>query len=1085
MSTSHYSGICEILKQASEANIPLVDKRARILLLIYHYLKTQKQYMSDPSSIFSAGHLEMIQNQIHAYITISTAGIIPDATRQSLGLDKAFISYPSRSLSTQLLERPRYYETHYKNPPPPLDGPDGTVDWLNVFSQMETARRKKRSVDMCNSADQVQRVDKFVETQRRLRSLLFSLRQVKPLTSNIPPCDQQRMQAVRARKVSRRRPGAGSFEAEETSRFLSELMEHRKDFFEFHKKNKDLRRKTCHLVLKNILSKEKDKDSTEERLQRERLAALKAQDEEAYLKLLAETKNDRLNLLIQQTEEYMKRLGALVLEGKGVTEEVEQGDGDDSRHALIKAKERYFKLAHTKVEPIQDQPVCFGHGRKMRGYQMRGLEWMVSLFNNKLNGILADAMGLGKTVQTLSLLAYLFENKGVQGPHLIIAPLSTLRSNWMMELNRWFPLFAENTVVYDGAKAQRKELRNRFFGVNGEAKFNILLTSDAYILKDHSVLRKVNWQYIIVDEAHRLKNPKSKLVITLNKHFVSAQRLALTGTPLQNDLQEVWALLNFLMPKIFNSADSFQNWFVSPVASAVSSSTIDVTEEEKLLIIDRLHKVLKPFVLRRNKEEVEAQLPPRSEQVVWCRLSGVQQRMYEDILNNPVEKSWPLTGQNLQMNLRKVCNHPFLFADNADIPADESLIRSCGKMFVLDNALAKLKGSGHRVLIFTQMTKVLDILEVYLNYRGYTYARLDGTTSAETRENLVKQFNAPNSDIFCFILSTRAGGLGINLQTADTVVLFDTDWNPQADEQAQSRAHRIGQTKEVVTLRLITAGTVETKMLEAAGVKLDQDQLIIQEGRFNDAASAEDDASRRQRLKDILAKSQQYGSSQEDSYTDIPTLNNFLVRSEDDRLFFDQVDSRFNSLGLSRLCQSQVLPPCLLLKTASNVEEERRLWKEEYQRMDLNWSLKLLVRQHSHRSGDFNDDLKLKRHQLNEALRTAIDKAFKKFGFDRHSAPVLYDVLKTASAGTFQSLHETERALDNILSVTATADYYWVVKLIGAINMVVRMEISKSNKDDMPVRMEDEDDDGDETDEAEMLGPEDVDTKIGLGALLD
>ena len=1112
--SSHYSSICEILRQAAELPIPLVDKRVRILLLIYHYLKGQQNYQQEVGALFSQDQLNLLANQVGAYMHLCERLPIPAEVRANIGMSK--ITPEGRALAVQLRSRPPT-----QHPLPPPDPADSSVDWPAVSAQMEIARRKKRAQEMSEkiSGGQATRIEAFVETQKRIRTSLVSIREAslaQNLSSfNLPPCERGQPSRRRGIGNSSRRPRT----AEGDDRFLTELLAHRKEFFDFHKKVRDSRRRSAIAIVKAAV-----KDSTaptavspEERLQRERLAALKAQDEEAYLRLLAETKNDRLNSLIAQTEEYMRRLGALVLEGKSGSDadqkaalEASVGPGSSS-HGLIQAKERYFKLAHTVGESVTHQPVCFGMGRKMRNYQMRGLEWMLSLHNNGLNGILADAMGLGKTVQTLSLLAYLYENKGVSGPHLIIAPLSTLRSNWMGELNRWFPLFAENTVIYDGPKATRKELRARYFQ-DGKPRFNVLLTSDAYILKDCSVLKKINWEYVIVDEAHRLKNPKSKLVQTLNKSFVARHRLALTGTPLQNDLQEVWALLNFLMPRIFNSSDSFSVWFTAPVASAVKDSNIDVSEEEKLLIIDRLHKVLKPFMLRRNKEEVEAQLPPRTEEVVWCELSGVQKRMYKELVENAGQaRAWHSGGQNLQMNLRKVCNHPFLFADpSKPIPVDESIIRTCGKLAVLDSVLAKLRATGHRVLIFSQMTKVLDILEIYLNYRGHSYARLDGGTPAETRESLVKQFNAPGSDLFCFILSTRAGGLGINLQSADTVVLYDTDYNPQADEQAQSRAHRIGQTREVVTLRLVTAGTVEEKMLEIAGSKLEQDQLIIQEGRFN--SWEDDEVAKRERLRAILAKAGREG----EGVTDQEGLNAVLVRGEGERAWFDRVDGRRGSLGLGGLMKDLVLPPCLFsglvekpttsqkvrisfkgqqnpepsdfkyhsdkIQKLTREEMELKAWKDSYQRMDAEWSLKLLVRSHSNPTdhSDFMDSIRVKRHILNAALHTVCQKVIGKLGLTRVNAPVLYQIADLAGNGAYQSIHEIERALDNILGVTAYSEFNYVTRLIGAINLGLRRGLAAAGISASAESTPEEEGEDEVDDEEEEVSVDQLDRQMGV-----
>jgi SNF2 family DNA or RNA helicase len=1101
---SLYSLVTQVLLQAHDCNLEVSDRRMRVLLMMFHHLKSAK-YMVDKDSIFTPNQLDKLKFQVLAYTQLLSCSKSIDAqTKASLGITGMKVSDQGYKLLQRQVMPIKF------NPPisqPPLDGAEGVVDWINHLNpQLQQARRHKRLVDcLGDNSGLVRRGEALIDAQKRVRLTLLDLKrasETQSLPQNLPQCEKSRVRGGNGNQRVFRVGGKPSSD-DGSAGFFSALLNHRREFFEFHKKAKDSKRRQTYLVLKHFASKSKDKETAEERLQRERIAALKAQDEEAYLRLLSESKDERLNLLIKQTEEYMLKLGALVLEGKKEEEnesseiksESEETSTLDSRHALIKAKERYFKLAHTTNEQVLHQPVCITQGMKLRQYQLKGVEWMVSLYNNRLNGILADSMGLGKTASTIGLLAYLYENKGIVGPHLIIAPLSTLRSNWLMEFKRWFPQFADNLIIYEGGKQQRRELRQKHFypasnsGSSGSSsdmtatKLNVILTSDAYILKDHGLLKKIRWEYIIVDEAHRLKNPKSKLVQVLNKNFISRQRLALTGTPLQNDLQEVWALLNFLMPKIFNSSESFQAWFASPVNS-------DVTEEEKLLIIDRLHKVLKPFILRRDKDEVEAQLPPRTEQVVYCGMSGVQAKMYEECLEGRA-MLWGCAGMNIQMNLRKICNHPYLFVeDSSKIPADETLIRVCGKFQMLDNILSKLKISGHRVLLFSQMTKVLDILELYLSYRAHSYCRLDGTTSADVRESLVKQFNAPESPFFVFILSTRAGGLGLNLQTADTVIIFDSDWNPQADEQAQSRAHRIGQTKEVVTLRFITAGTVEDRMLQTAEHKLEQDQLIIQEGRFHD--NDENEAAKRERIREILQRSARETGNKE--ITDLSTLNSYLVRNEDERILFEAVDARYVELKLDHLVHGRVFPPCLVVKNAGDaVEENHRIWKEVYQTMDLDWSLKLLAKQHSGggaiNGSDFVTDLKVKRHKLNESLYEIIRDCVAQFGWTKNEAPVLFQISKNAQSGAYQSLHEIERALDNILSVTGREEFFWVVRIIGAINMKLRRFVYPSNTRMMiEGEEEEEEEEGDETgsvsEESEDDSLRDIDKRLGFKSVI-
>jgi superfamily II DNA/RNA helicase len=499
---------------------------------------------------------------------------------------------------------------------------------------------------------------------------------------------------------------------------------------------------------------------------------------------------------------------------------------------------------------------------------MSGLQWMVSLYNNNLNGILADEMGLGKTIQTIALLAYLIEVKKNNGPYMIVVPLSTL-SNWVNELSKWCPDIIK--VVYKGTPSQRKSLYKEEIE---PGTFNLLLTTYEYVMKDKASLRKHLWQYVIVDEGHRMKNANSKFAQTLGTMYTSKNRLLLTGTPLQNNLPELWALLNFLLPSIFSSVDTFDQWFNKPFSSFKNTaSTADkaagdnsgdseaavLSQEEKLLIVHRLHEVLRPFVLRREKSQVLDQLPEKVENVIRCELSGWQRKLYtviqkrslpllnsanftslEDIYNvNAPENATGGGGlNNAIMQLRKVCNHPYLFLDEWYI--DNDLVRASGKFELLDRMLPKLKMAGHRVLMFSQMTLVMTILERYFEYRGFQYLRLEGSTSSEEREKRMYMFNDADSPYFIFLLSTRAGGLGLNLATADTVILFDSDWNPMMDAQAQDRAHRIGQKNEVRVFRLITNSPVEERILARATDKKNLNGLVVDAGKFNNQKSVKD-----------------------------------------------------------------------------------------------------------------------------------------------------------------------------------------------------------------------------------------------------
>jgi len=319
--------------------------------------------------------------------------------------------------------------------------------------------------------------------------------------------------------------------------------------------------------------------------------------------------------------------------------------------------------------------------------------------------------------------------------------------------------------------------------------FDILVTSYEIAAKEKAVLNKFHWKYLIIDEAHRIKNENSVLA-QLVRTFNSQYRLLLTGTPLQNNLHELWALLNFLLPEVFDSAEDFDSWFNLKEGQAETE------------IIAQLHKVMKPFMLRRLKSDVECEIPPKKEIVVECGMSKMQKEWYRSILTkdmNSLKGGEKMRLLNIVMQLRKGCNHPYLFDGAEPGPPYElgqHLISNAGKMVLVDRLLTKLLAQNSRVLIFSQMTRMLDILEDYCYLKQYPYCRIDGQTSGEAREAQMDEYNRQGSNKFIFLLSTRAGGLGINLATADTVIIYDSDWNPQADLQAQDRCHRIGQKNQ-------------------------------------------------------------------------------------------------------------------------------------------------------------------------------------------------------------------------------------------------------------------------------------------------
>lgn len=530
--------------------------------------------------------------------------------------------------------------------------------------------------------------------------------------------------------------------------FLNALLQHGREFRDYHKNNQMKIGKISRAILLHHANQEREQKKEQERIEKERMRRLMAEDEEGYRKLIDQKKDKRLAFLLSQTDEYIANLTEMVkqhkieqrkkmkeqrkqkklvqaicsdltgtnenllgeikkspeiriavtetatgkiLSGEGAPTAIElklwleehpgwtvlpqeldddsdgqsdnsdvDDDGKSQSSGILKSREgfseidsdqipeekakevihkakveddeyknqsgeqSYYGIAHTIRETVTEQASIMVNG-KLKEYQIRGLEWLVSLYNNNLNGILADEMGLGKTIQTIGLITCLMEKKRNLGPYLIIVPLSTL-SNWVLEFEKWAP--SVNVVAYKGSPQVRKALQNSMRAT----KFNVLLTTYEYVIKDKSVLAKIHWKYMIIDEGHRMKNHHCKLTQTLNTHYISPHRLLLTGTPLQNKIPELWALLNFLLPSIFKSCNTFEQWFNAPFAT--SGEKVELNEEETILIIRRLHKVLRPFLLRRLKKEVESQLPDKVEYIIKCDMSAVQRVLYRHMSGN-------------------------------------------------------------------------------------------------------------------------------------------------------------------------------------------------------------------------------------------------------------------------------------------------------------------------------------------------------------------------------------------------------------------------------------------------------------------
>ncbi|XP_073874595.1 chromodomain-helicase-DNA-binding protein 3 isoform X33 [Macaca fascicularis] len=497
-------------------------------------------------------------------------------------------------------------------------------------------------------------------------------------------------------------------------------------------------------------------------------------------------------------------------------------------------------------------------GGTLHMYQLEGLNWLRFSWAQGTDTILADEMGLGKTIQTIVFLYSLYKEGHTKGPFLVSAPLSTI-INWEREFQMWAPKFY--VVTYTGDKDSRAIIRENEFSFEDNAikggkkafkmkreaqvKFHVLLTSYELITIDQAALGSIRWACLVVDEAHRLKNNQSKFFRVLNGYKID-HKLLLTGTPLQNNLEELFHLLNFLTPERFNNLEGFLEEFA------------DISKEDQ---IKKLHDLLGPHMLRRLKADVFKNMPAKTELIVRVELSPMQKKYYKYILTRNFEALNSRGGGNqvsllnIMMDLKKCCNHPYLFPvaamESPKLPSGAyeggALIKSSGKLMLLQKMLRKLKEQGHRVLIFSQMTKMLDLLEDFLDYEGYKYERIDGGITGALRQEAIDRFNAPGAQQFCFLLSTRAGGLGINLATADTVIIFDSDWNPHNDIQAFSRAHRIGQANKVMIYRFVTRASVEERITQVAKRKMMLTHLVVRPGLGSKAGSMS-----KQELDDIL-----------------------------------------------------------------------------------------------------------------------------------------------------------------------------------------------------------------------------------------
>ncbi|KAL3130584.1 hypothetical protein ABBQ38_008389 [Trebouxia sp. C0009 RCD-2024] len=754
---------------------------------------------------------------------------------------------------------------------------------------------------------------------------------------------------------------------QERRAFLSELFVYHRDVMRPVGQKALRSRAARNTHIKAFHRRQGDKVARE---QNARIAALKENNYEEYLKLAANTKNQRLRTLLEKTGSIISELGLKVHDQRSaVTEEEELANhvwldgrvppqqGSDlepeARH-MIQSQRQYYDEVHVIKEQVEAPGMLVGG--TLRHYQLGGLKFLMSLYNNNMNGILADEMGLGKTIQTISFLASLMEKKDNMGPHIILAPKKkekkdsssavelpqAVLSNWGQEFAKWAPDMA--VVMYDGSPDERKQLqRDRV----EKGTFNVLVTHYDLVMRDKAALRKVQWDLLIVDEGHRLKNAESRLAEILRSYRFK-HRVLLTGTPIQNSLGELWSLLNFVLPRVFNSSETFDEWFAAPFRGQSEAVSEQLNEEEQLLVISRLHQ---------------------------GRIRGDDKTMR--------------SLQNTAMHLRKTCNHPYLFLPPSYIPTDpQELIKASGKLELLDRILPKLQATGHRVLLFSQMTRALDMVEDFLQLRSLKYLRLDGKTKSDARASMLINFNKEDSEYFIFALSTRAGGLGLNLQTADTVIMFDSDWNPQMDQQvdsrpspfthlagfwgmvtqidvdtlayalllstvspqgvhvvlthhhrkscssstvpptlwavAEDRAHRIGQKKEVLVLVLVSAGTIEQVILDRAQQKKEIEAKVIQAGMFNDKSTHNE---RQEALQTAMRRGGMDGGAQVHTP---PQLNKLLARSTEEFKIFQQMDEdREAATGaISHLMTDDEVPAWVTQDAASEQSQQEELEDE-------------------------------------------------------------------------------------------------------------------------------------------------------------
>ncbi|XP_021798935.2 DNA excision repair protein ERCC-6 isoform X1 [Papio anubis] len=527
--------------------------------------------------------------------------------------------------------------------------------------------------------------------------------------------------------------------------------------------------------------------------------------------------------------------------GRKVGRYRDDGDEDYYKQRLrrwnklrLQDKEKRLKLEDDSEESDAE----FDEGFKVPGflfkklfkYQQTGVRWLWELHCQQAGGILGDEMGLGKTIQIIAFLAglsyskirtrgsnYRFEGLG---PTVIVCP-TTVMHQWVKEFHTWWPPFRVAILHETGSYTHKKEKLIR----DVAHCHGILITSYSYIRLMQDDISRYDWHYVILDEGHKIRNPNAAVTLAC-KQFRTPHRIILSGSPMQNNLRELWSLFDFIFPGKLGTLPVFMEQFSVPITMGGYSNASPVQVKTAYKCACVLRDTINPYLLRRMKSDVKMSLslPDKNEQVLFCRLTDEQHKVYQNFVDS--KEVYRILNGEMQIfsgliALRKICNHPDLFSGGPKnlkgLPDDEleedqfGYWKRSGKMIVVESLLKIWHKQGQRVLLFSQSRQMLDILEVFLRAQKYTYLKMDGTTTIASRQPLITRYNEDTS-IFVFLLTTRVGGLGVNLTGANRVVIYDPDWNPSTDTQARERAWRIGQKKQVTVYRLLTAGTIEEKI---------------------------------------------------------------------------------------------------------------------------------------------------------------------------------------------------------------------------------------------------------------------------------